>query len=176
MARQILGVLSGVGAMMVVLGKLRGKLALEMVDIERLGQIGELVPIRGGSFVIVPIDAEVQVKIVEVDEFSAGKVFSGRVHLEVLGSTPRLRSRAVHIVGAGPWAEGREKIGVAKMGGWGCAGLGPGCCVCFACASAQIRVWRGCSGLRLGRRSLQWILKRVSSGSGRGTAREEAGW
>jgi hypothetical protein len=34
MARQILGVLSGVGAMMVVLGKLRGKLALEMEEEE----------------------------------------------------------------------------------------------------------------------------------------------
>ena len=61
MARQILGVLSGVGAMMVVLGKLRGILALEMVDIERLGQIGELIAIRGGSFVTVTVNVEVQV-------------------------------------------------------------------------------------------------------------------
>jgi hypothetical protein len=61
MAAHILDLLATVGAITVVLGKLRGKLALEMVDIERLGQIGELVPIRGGSFVIVTVNAEVQV-------------------------------------------------------------------------------------------------------------------
>ena len=61
MAAHILDLLATVGAIVVVLGKLRGKLALEMVDIERLGQIGELVPIRGGSFVIVTVNAEVQV-------------------------------------------------------------------------------------------------------------------
>jgi hypothetical protein len=94
--------------MAVVVGKLRGKLALEMVAIERLGQIGELVPIIGGSFLMVPVNIEVQVQIVKVNEFSAGKVFGGWVHLEVLGSSPGLGSRAVHIVAAGPWAEGRE--------------------------------------------------------------------
>jgi hypothetical protein len=54
--------------------------------------------------------------------------------LKMLGSTPGLGSRAVHIVAAGPWAEGREKIAVAKIGGWGYTELGPGCCVSFTCA------------------------------------------
>lgn len=37
----------------------------------------------------------------------------------MLGSAPGLGRRAVHIVAAGPRAEGREKIAVAKMGAGG---------------------------------------------------------
>lgn len=61
MTTQVLDLLASVGAIAVVLGKLRGVLALEMVDIERLGQIGELIAIRGGSFVTVTVNVEVQV-------------------------------------------------------------------------------------------------------------------
>lgn len=61
MTTQVLDLLASIGAIAVVLGKLRGILALEMVDIERLGQIGELIAIRGGSFVTVTVNVEVQV-------------------------------------------------------------------------------------------------------------------
>ena len=98
MAVDILGLLSSVGVMLVIWGKLRGKLALELVDVERLGQIGELVSSRGGSMSVVPVNVEVQVEIVKVNELCAGKVVGGRVHVEVVCSSPRLRSRIVHVV------------------------------------------------------------------------------
>jgi len=92
-----------------------------MVDVERLGQIGELVSIRGLRVMAVAIDVEMQVQVVKVDEFCAGKVLGVLVHGELLGSAPRLRSRAVHNFGAGPWAEGREKIGGRSDGRVGLA-------------------------------------------------------
>jgi hypothetical protein len=54
----ILDLLPAVCAIPVVLGKLRGELALEMVDVERLGQIGQLAAISCGSIVAVAVDAE----------------------------------------------------------------------------------------------------------------------
>lgn len=82
-----------------------------MVDVERLGQIGKLIPVRGLPFMVIAINVEMQVQVVKVDKLCAGEVLGVLVHGKLLGSAPRLRSRAVHNFGARPWAEGREKIG-----------------------------------------------------------------
>ena len=60
MNTNILNLVATVGAIVMIWGKLRGKLALEMVVVERLGQIGELAS-RGGSMVAVPFNVEVQI-------------------------------------------------------------------------------------------------------------------
>jgi hypothetical protein len=61
MGPQILDLLPAVCAIAVVLGKLRGVLALEMVDVERLGQIGQLAAISCGSVMAVAVNVEVQI-------------------------------------------------------------------------------------------------------------------
>jgi len=60
MNTNILNLVATVGAIVMIWGKLRGKLALEMVVVERLGQIGELASC-GGSMVAVPFNVEVQI-------------------------------------------------------------------------------------------------------------------
>lgn len=58
----------------------------------------------------------------------------------MLGSAPGLGRRAVHIVAAGPRAEGeRENCRREDGRGWGYAELGPGCCVSLH-VSSLVRV------------------------------------
>lgn len=97
MAVDVCRVLGSVGGMLVIRGQLWGKLGLEVVDVERVGQIGELVSSRGGSVGVVGVNVEVQVEIVKVNKLCAGKVVWRCVHVEAVCCSPGLRSRVVHV-------------------------------------------------------------------------------